>query len=110
MYNFVSLSVQQLQDSRNPFVYPFNAMLFFNSYLYLYCECLLQTVISGAEALNTNVDKLLNNMEEVHLKLELTKNEFHGLRNTQFIENRVYEDDETLEIDEHQVHAHECIQ
>ncbi|XP_048521451.1 WASH complex subunit 2 isoform X2 [Dendroctonus ponderosae] len=61
-----------------------------------------KTVISGAEALNTNVDKLLNNLEEINLKLALTKNEFHSLRNTQFIENRVYEDDETLETEEHQ--------
>lgn len=53
--------------------------------------------MSETEHLNQKVDNLLNNLEHVGLKLELTRNEFHSLRNTQFIENRVYEDDETVE-------------
>ncbi|KAJ8963320.1 hypothetical protein NQ318_018789 [Aromia moschata] len=47
-------------------------------------------------SLSNNVDDLLNNLDEVSLKLEITQNEFQSLRNSQFIESRVYEDDETI--------------
>lgn len=53
--------------------------------------------------MSDKVDSLLNNLESVSLKLELTRNEFQSLRNTQFIENRVYEDDETLDSEEKKV-------
>ncbi|XP_050312174.1 WASH complex subunit 2 isoform X2 [Anthonomus grandis grandis] len=58
------------------------------------------TVISEAESLHDKVNNLLDNLENVTLRLELTKNEFQSLRHTQFIENRVYEDDETLDNEE----------
>ncbi|CAG9770116.1 unnamed protein product [Ceutorhynchus assimilis] len=62
-----------------------------------------QGLLSDTESLNSKVDNLLNNLENVGLKLELTRNEFQSLRNTQFIENRVYEDDETLEGEEQKI-------
>lgn len=40
---------------------------------------------------------LLNNVDEAGLKLDLAQNEFQNLKNTQFIESRVYDDDETLD-------------
>lgn len=39
----------------------------------------------------------MNNVDEAGLKLELAQNEFQNLKNTQFIESRVYDDDETLD-------------
>ncbi|XP_030757396.1 WASH complex subunit 2 [Sitophilus oryzae] len=58
---------------------------------------LSEYLIKETVTTSTNVDKLLRDLDVVHFKLDLTRNEFHSLRNTQFIENRVYEDDETLE-------------
>lgn len=43
------------------------------------------------------MNNLLNNLEETSLRLDIAKNKFLSLQNTQFIESRVYEDDETEE-------------
>ncbi|KAF7283622.1 hypothetical protein GWI33_023260 [Rhynchophorus ferrugineus] len=53
-------------------------------------------LLSETNSTSLNIDKLLNKLDIVSVKLDVTRNEFHSLRNTQFIENRVYEDDETL--------------
>lgn len=37
----------------------------------------------------------MNNVEEVNLKLDIAKNKFLSLQNKQFVESRVYEDDES---------------
>lgn len=49
-----------------------------------------------AEEVNTNLNGLLNGLNKASLSLDVVKNEFGSLHNTQFIENRVYEDDETI--------------
>lgn len=46
------------------------------------------------------MENLLHSLDEVNLRLDLSQNEFQSLRNTQFIESRVYEDDETLDFKE----------
>lgn len=46
---------------------------------------------------NKKLNNLLDNLNDASLRLELVKNEFFGLQNKQFIESRVYEDDETAE-------------
>lgn len=43
------------------------------------------------------IDSLLTNISEAGLKFELAQNEFQNLKNTQFIESRVYDDDELLD-------------
>ncbi|CAG9820659.1 unnamed protein product [Phaedon cochleariae] len=60
-------------------------------------EVLLQNVLAKTEKFGEDIDNLLNNLDEVGLTLDISQNEFHSLRNTQFIENRVYEDDETMD-------------
>lgn len=54
-------------------------------------------MISKSNAISDNIDDLLNNLNNVSLRLDISKNEFQSLRNVQFIESRVYEEDETLE-------------
>nr|CAH7769666.1 unnamed protein product [Callosobruchus chinensis] len=49
------------------------------------------------DEISKNLDSLLSNTDQVQLKLSMCQNEFHSLKNTQFIESRVYEDDETLD-------------
>ncbi|VEN44424.1 unnamed protein product [Callosobruchus maculatus] len=49
------------------------------------------------DEISKNLDSLLSNTDEIQLKLSMCQNEFHSLKNTQFIESRVYEDDETLD-------------
>ncbi|XP_066144694.1 WASH complex subunit 2-like isoform X2 [Euwallacea fornicatus] len=66
-----------------------------------------QGLLLEINLLNTKVDNLANNLELVGLKVDITKNEFHGLRNLKFIENRVYEDDETTEIESDKVPSKE---
>lgn len=45
---------------------------------------------------NERLENLMHTADETSLALSNATNEFMGLRNTQFIESRVYEDDETL--------------
>lgn len=42
---------------------------------------------------------LHDNLNKASLRLDITKNEFLGLQNRQFVESRVYEDDETAAIE-----------
>nr|XP_023017779.1 WASH complex subunit 2 isoform X2 [Leptinotarsa decemlineata] len=56
-----------------------------------------KNMLRKTEELSQNIDKLLVHADEVSLKLDISQNQFHSLKNTQFIENRVYEDDETLD-------------
>lgn len=44
-----------------------------------------------------NLNKLLRKLDETALRLDITKNEFLSLHNRQFVESRVYEDDESVE-------------
>ncbi|KAG5900057.1 hypothetical protein JTB14_016031 [Gonioctena quinquepunctata] len=60
-------------------------------------ELFSKKMLLKTEELTHNIDNLLNNLDEVGLKLDISQNQFHSLKNTQFIENRVYEDDETLD-------------
>lgn len=53
-------------------------------------------MIKKTSEINTNLTNLNNNLDETSLKLNIARNEFQSLRNTQFIESRVYDDDETL--------------
>lgn len=46
--------------------------------------------------MNDKIENLNENLGKVHLRVDLARNEFSSLRNTQFIECRVYEEDETL--------------
>ncbi|KAJ8978797.1 hypothetical protein NQ317_015522 [Molorchus minor] len=57
-------------------------------------------LLSKTLTISDSVDGLLNELDEVGLRLDITHNEFQSLRNTQFIESRVYEDDETLDVQE----------
>lgn len=43
------------------------------------------------------MQNLTDSLNETHLELNIAQNKFQSLRNTQFIESRVYEDDETLQ-------------
>lgn len=61
---------------------------------------MFQKLFARTVGISDNVDNLLHGLDEVSLKLSLSQNEFQGLRNTQFIESRVYEDDETLDYKE----------
>ncbi|KRT85058.1 hypothetical protein AMK59_1503, partial [Oryctes borbonicus] len=53
-------------------------------------------VFSEATTVDNNVNNLLNNLSKASLSLDIARNKFLSLSNTQFIESRVYEDDETL--------------
>ncbi|XP_066249358.1 WASH complex subunit 2 isoform X2 [Euwallacea similis] len=66
-----------------------------------------QVLMLEINLLNSKVDNLVNNLELMSLKVDITKNEFHGLRNLKFIENRVYEDDETTETESNKVSVKE---
>lgn len=47
------------------------------------------------------MQSLSNTLDKTSLGLNIAQNEFQSLRNSQFIESRVYEDDETLpEVDD----------
>lgn len=61
---------------------------------------MFQNLFSRSVSISDNVDNLLHGLDEVNLKLSLSQNEFQSLRNTQFIESRVYEEDETLDFRE----------
>ncbi|XP_072388516.1 uncharacterized protein [Diabrotica undecimpunctata] len=54
-------------------------------------------LLTKTDELNDNINNLLNNLDEVGLKLDISQNEFQSLKNTQFIESRVYDDDEALD-------------
>lgn len=58
---------------------------------------MLQNLLTKAEETNTNLNALLDNLNQVEINLDIVNNEFMGLHNTQFIESRVYEDDEIEE-------------
>lgn len=40
----------------------------------------------------------MQKLDETSLKLDITKNEFLSLHNRQFVESRVYEEDESVEV------------
>lgn len=42
----------------------------------------------------------MDNLNKASLRLDIAKNEFLGLQNRQFVESRVYEDDETATAEE----------
>lgn len=46
------------------------------------------------------LNRMLRQLDETELKLDITKNEFLSLHNRQFVESRVYEEDETVEAEE----------
>lgn len=53
--------------------------------------------MSKTGEISDKIDVLLNNVDEAGIKLDLAQNEFQNLKNTQFIESRVYDDDEALD-------------
>lgn len=57
-------------------------------------------MFANADETNSNLNNLLNNLESTSLKLDIARNKFLSLQNTQFIESRVYEDDEIGETQE----------
>ncbi|CAH1099543.1 unnamed protein product [Psylliodes chrysocephalus] len=59
-------------------------------------------LLTKTDALNDNIIDLLHNLDEVGLKLDISQNEFQNLKNTQFIESRVYDDDEALDSKENE--------
>lgn len=59
-------------------------------------ESFSEKLLSKAEHTNNNLNKLLLGLDNASLALDEAKNDFRTLRNTQFIESRVYEDDETV--------------
>jgi hypothetical protein len=53
-------------------------------------------LLTRTTEINNNLQNLTDSLNETHLELNIAQNKFQSLRNTQFIESRVYEDDETL--------------
>lgn len=56
-----------------------------------------------ATAVDNNVNSLLDDLARASLSLDIAKNKFLSLSNTQFIESRVYEDDETIITNEEKI-------
>jgi WASH complex subunit FAM21 len=54
-------------------------------------------LLTRTTEINNNLQNLTDSLNETHLELNIAQNKFQSLRNTQFIESRVYEDDETLQ-------------
>lgn len=54
-------------------------------------------MLTRTTEINNNLQNLTDSLNETHLELNIAQNKFQSLRNTQFIESRVYEDDETLQ-------------
>ncbi|XP_044260910.1 WASH complex subunit 2 isoform X2 [Tribolium madens] len=54
-------------------------------------------LLTRTTEINNNLQNLTSTLSETSLQLDIAQNEFQSLRNSQFIESRVYEDDETLE-------------
>lgn len=52
-------------------------------------------MLNKATIVDNNVNTLLNDLSKASLSLDIARNKFLSLSNTQFIESRVYEDDET---------------
>ncbi|KAK4885466.1 hypothetical protein RN001_001737 [Aquatica leii] len=61
-----------------------------------YLELFSENLLSKAESTNNNLNDLLSRLNNTSLSLDEVKNDFRSLRNTQFIESRVYDDDETV--------------
>ena len=55
-----------------------------------------QNLLTRTTEINGNLQNLTNTLDQTSLQLNIAQNEFQSLRNTQFIESRVYEDDESL--------------
>ncbi|KAJ3650580.1 hypothetical protein Zmor_016670 [Zophobas morio] len=53
-------------------------------------------LLTRTTEINGNLQNLTNTLDQTSLQLNIAQNEFQSLRNTQFIESRVYEDDESL--------------
>ncbi|KAF2882466.1 hypothetical protein ILUMI_23691 [Ignelater luminosus] len=61
-----------------------------------YLETFSENLLSKAQDTNDNLNKLLEDLNSVSLNLDIVKNDFRSLHNFQFVESRVYEEDETL--------------
>ncbi|XP_065170517.1 WASH complex subunit 2A [Atheta coriaria] len=59
-------------------------------------EQFAENLFKQADETNNNLENLLQDLSSTEIQLDLVKNQFLGLQNTQFIESRVYEDDETV--------------
>lgn len=55
-----------------------------------------QNLVTKSTEINDGLQNLTNSLDQTSLRLNIAQNEFQSLRNSQFIESRVYEDDETL--------------
>ncbi|KAK9876356.1 hypothetical protein WA026_012665 [Henosepilachna vigintioctopunctata] len=55
-----------------------------------------QRVLNVSEGVHEKVGHLCNNLNQISLRVDLARNEFNSICDSQFVECRVYEDDETL--------------
>ncbi|KAK3698556.1 hypothetical protein QZH41_014481 [Actinostola sp. cb2023] len=65
-----------------------------DSGLLLYLQQFSQKMVSQTHEIEKQVDGLVNNTKGIHSKVQNTVNDFLMLSNIQFIENRVYEEDD----------------
>ncbi|XP_018321650.1 WASH complex subunit 2 isoform X2 [Agrilus planipennis] len=56
-----------------------------------------EELIGNASKTKEKLSSLLDELNNTHVKFNVIQNRFQSLHNTQFIESRVYEDDETLQ-------------
>lgn len=61
---------------------------------------IFQRLFERANKTNDNLNLLVDNLTNAGLRLDIAKNEFLNLQNRQFVESRVYEDDETVSPEE----------
>ncbi|XP_022901031.2 WASH complex subunit 2 [Onthophagus taurus] len=69
--------------------------------LLTHLQAFSEIIFESTQKIDENLKKLSKNLDETSINLHLSRNEFSSLSNTQFIESRVYEEDETI-LDENQ--------
>ncbi|CAF2637858.1 unnamed protein product [Rotaria sp. Silwood2] len=64
--------------------------------LLLHLEQFSDTLVQRADAIQQHLNQTVNAVKSTHTRVQNCLNEFTSLANTQFIENRVYDEDETV--------------
>ncbi|CAF3417233.1 unnamed protein product [Rotaria sp. Silwood1] len=64
--------------------------------LLLYLEQFSDKLVQRADAIQQHLNQTVNAVKSTHTRVQNCLNEFTSLANTQFIENRVYDEDETV--------------